>query len=106
MPVNKKYSLDTMFRPESIAIIGASTSAAETGWVKRLIDFGYRGKIYPINLKAAKINGLKAYPHIGDVPDSVDYAILNVPAQAAPQALRDCVAKGVKFLHCYSAGFR
>ena len=106
MPVNKKYSLDTMFRPESIAVIGASTSAAETGWVKRLIDFGYRGKIYPVNLKAAKINGLKAYPHIGDVPDSVDYAILNVPAQAAPQALRDCVAKGVKFVHCYSAGFR
>ena len=105
MPVNRKHQLDTMFHPKAIAVIGASASAAETGWVKRLIDSGYQGKIYPVNLKAAKINGLKAYPHIGDVPDSVDYAILNVPAQAAPQALRDCVARGVKYVHCYTAGF-
>jgi acyl-CoA synthetase (NDP forming) len=105
MPVNKKHPLDKMFRPKAIAVIGASASAAETGWIKRLIDSGYQGKIYPINLKAAKINGLKTYSNIGDVPGSIDYAILNVPAQAAPQALRDCVTHGVKFVHCYSAGF-
>ncbi len=94
-----------MFYPTSIAVVGASSNAAETGWVKRLVDFGYKGKIYPINPKAREIRSLKAYANIGDAPDPVDYAILNIPARTAPRALRDCVAKGVKFVHCYSAGF-
>ena len=105
MPADKIESLEKMFYPASIAVVGASSSAAETGWVKRLLDFGYKGKIYPVNPKSGKIRGLKAYANIGEAPDPVDYAILNVPARAAPGALRDCVAKGVKFVHCYSAGF-
>ena len=105
MPLNRKHPLDTMFHPKAIAVIGASTNATETGWVKRLIESCYQGKIYPVNPKAKEISGLKTYSNISDVPDSVYYAILNVPAQAATQALRDCVARGVKFVHCYTAGF-
>jgi acyl-CoA synthetase (NDP forming) len=105
LPADKIKPLERMFYPSSIAIVGASSSVAETGWVKRLLDFGYKGIIYPINPKVKEIQGLKAYPNICDAPDPVDYAILNIPARAAPQALRDCVAKGVKFVHCYSAGF-
>jgi acetyltransferase len=104
MPKDKNQPLDIMFHPTSIAVVGASSSATETGWVKRLQDFGYRGEIYPINPKAKEIHGLKAYPNIGDVP-YVDYAILNVPVRFTSQALRDCVSKGVKFVHCYTAGF-
>ena len=105
MPADKIKPLERMFYPASVAVVGASSSAAETGWVKRLLDFGYKGKIYPVNPKVREIRGLTAYANISDAPDPVDYAILNVPARAAPQALRDCVAKGVKFVHCYSAGF-
>ena len=106
MPADKIQPLDKMFHPTSIAVVGASSGAAETGWVKRLLDFGYKGKIYPVNPKAKEIQGLKAYANISDAPDPVDYGILNIPARFTPQALRDCVAKGVKFVHCYSAGFR
>jgi acyl-CoA synthetase (NDP forming) len=105
MPADKIQFLDRMFHPKSIAVVGASSKAAETGWVKRLLDFGYKGQIYPVNPKVKEIQGLKAYANICDAPDPIDYAILNVPARSTPQALRDCVAKGVKFVHCYSAGF-
>ena len=105
MPADKIKPLERMFYPASVAVVGASSSAAETGWVKRLLDFGYKGKIYPVNPKVREIRGLTAYANISDAPDPVDYAILNVPARSTLQALRDCVAKGVKFVHCYTAGF-
>jgi acyl-CoA synthetase (NDP forming) len=105
MSIDNKHPLDSMFHPASIAVVGASTSVAETGWVKRLLDFGYNGNIYPINPKAKEICALKTYPQLQDVPYAVDYAILNIPARLVSQALRDCVVKGVKFVHCYSAGF-
>ena len=105
MPAENNHPLDILFHPESIAIVGASSNASETGWVKRLIDFGYKGNIYPINLKAKEIHGLKAYPHVSDVPYPVDYAVLNIPAQFTPEAMQDCVNRGVKFVCCYSAGF-
>jgi acyl-CoA synthetase (NDP forming) len=105
MSADNRHPLDSIFYPASIAVVGASTSVSETGWVKRLIDFGYKGKIYPINPKANEIYGLKAYPRVCDVPYPVDYAILNIPAYFVPQALQDCVNKDIKFVHCYSAGF-
>jgi acyl-CoA synthetase (NDP forming) len=105
VPADKILLLERMFHPKSIAVVGASSSAKEMGWVKRLMDFGYKGQIYPINPKTKEIQGLKAYANICDVPYPIDYAILNVPARATLQALRDCVAKGVKFVHGYTAGF-
>ena len=105
MTADKNHTLDRMFHPDSIAVVGASSSASETGWVRRLLDFGYKGAIYPINPKANEIQGLKAYPTIHDVPGPIEYAILNIPAHLVPQAMRDCVAKGVKFVHCFAAGF-
>jgi acyl-CoA synthetase (NDP forming) len=105
MPASDIQPFDKLFHPASIAIIGASSSASETGWVKRLRDFGYPGRIYPINPKVKEIQGLTAYANIRDVPDPVDYAILNIPAASTPQAMRDCGAKCVHFVHCYTAGF-
>jgi acyl-CoA synthetase (NDP forming) len=105
MPADINLSFDKLFHPASIAVIGASSSASETGWVKRLQDFGYPGMIYPINPKVKEIRGLTAYANIRDVPDTVDYVILNIPAASTPQAMRDCAARHVQFVHCYTAGF-
>lgn len=107
MPDNNAHFLDKMFHPASIAIVGASANDPETGWVGRLINFGYgdKGEIYPINPKASQIHGLKAYPRVCDVPGPVDYVILNIPARFTPQVMADCVTKGVKFVHCFAAGF-
>ncbi len=105
MPTQNNHPLDRIFRPSSIAIVGASASASETGWVGRLLKFGYEGDIFPINPKVNKILGLKAYPSVCDVPSPVEYVILNIPARFTPQVMRDCATKGVKFVHCYAAGF-
>ena len=105
MQTDINHCFDKLLRPASIAVIGASSNASEIGWVKRLQNFGYPGKIYPINPKAKVIHGLQAYANICDVPDSIDYAILNIPALSTPQAMRDCAVKGIPFVHCYTAGF-
>ena len=99
------HFLDRMFHPDSIAIVGASASNPELGWIGQLRGCGYKGKIYPINPNAKEIMGLTVYPSVRDVPDPVEYAIFNVPARFTIQAMADCVAKSVKFVHVYTAGF-
>ena len=67
-------NLNVAFDPKSIAVIGASSddNAERKSWVGRLQEFGYTGKIYPINLKAPMVLGLKAYPSVTAVPDPID----------------------------------
>ena len=104
----KNLMMDYVFYPNSVAVIGASSDAEKErnwGWVGRLLQFGYKGKIYPLNPKVKEILGLKTYPSIREVPDSVDYAIMVIPRHLVPRSLEECVAKGVKVVHIYAAGF-
>ena len=105
---NTYQVMDAVFHPSSIAVIGASSDSEKerkTGWVGRLVQFGYKGRIYPINPKVKEILGLKVYPVIGAVPDPIDYAIVAVPRHLVPDALKECVAKRVKSVHIFTAGF-
>jgi acetyltransferase len=107
MAASLKQILKPLFEPESIAIIGASNNPAKWGnWmVTRPIKSGYRGRIYPVNPRESQIEGLKAYPSILDIPEPVDMAIITIPAPAVPQAMRECVKKGVPAAVLISAGF-
>lgn len=99
---------DYVFNPSSIAVIGASSDSQKEmsgGFVGRLIQFGYKGEIYPINPNTDNILGLKAYPSIESVPGSIDYAIVTVPARVVPEVVKECIRKGVKVVHVYAAGF-
>ncbi|MBN1825397.1 MAG: acetate--CoA ligase family protein [Candidatus Eisenbacteria bacterium] len=100
-------SLDGLFRPKSVAIIGASSKPGKIGYavVKNLIDAKYEGRIYPINPKADEILGIKVYPSLADVPGEVDAAAITVPAVMVPQAVEDCGKKGVKGLIIIASGF-
>lgn len=100
-------SLDHLFRPGSIAVIGASSNAAKIGGlpVAFLLANGFAGKIYPINPKAGEVQGLKAYPSIRDVPDNIDLAIVAVPAALVGQAVEDIIAAGVRGVVMFSSGF-
>jgi acyl-CoA synthetase (NDP forming) len=92
-----------IFYPTSIAVIGASRSGG--GFLKRIVDFGFKGSIYPINPQAREILGLTAYPRLTAVPGPVDYAIVNLPPALVPAAIEDCATKGVKAAHIYISGF-
>jgi acyl-CoA synthetase (NDP forming) len=99
--------LDFIFHPRNIAIAGASAKEGfgGGGFVVSLQDIGFQGPIYLIHPTAAAIRGLKCYPSLRDVPEDVDYVISSVPARAVPQLLEDCIAKNVKCLHMFTAGF-
>lgn len=99
--------LDPLFNPKAVAVIGASTRELHIGnrVVKNLLDFGYKGAIYPINPKADEIRGLKAYPSILDVPTDVDVVHMVIPARFVPHAINDCGQKRVKFVILNGGGF-
>ncbi|MCP1677177.1 acyl-CoA synthetase (NDP forming) [Natronocella acetinitrilica] len=105
--VQRLQRMRALFEPEAIAFIGASTSPSKLGYrnIKNLVDFGFRGRVYPIHPKAAEICGVQAYPSIGDVPGPVDRAYIALSAAQVPQALEDCVKKGVDVVQVLSAGF-
>lgn len=99
--------LDSLFRPKSVAVIGASTKDLSIGnrIVKNLIDFGFKGSIYPISLKADEILGVQAYKSILDVPGDVDVVHMVIRSKFVPQAIDDCGEKGVKFVILNGGGF-
>ncbi len=100
--------LDSLFKPKSVAVIGASTKELSIGnrVLKNLVDFGFKGSIYPINPKADEVRGIKAYKSILDVPeDGIDVVHMVIPAKFVPQAFEDCGKKGVKNVIINSGGF-
>ncbi len=100
-------SLHALFTPRSIAVLGASSDATKIGGrpVKFLKAHGYTGDIYPVNPKAAEIQGLPAYAQLHDIPTVVDHAILALPAAAVLPAVEACAARGVRSLTIFSSGF-
>ncbi len=104
-------NIQALFRPNSIAVIGASEKPGKIGYavMKNLVEYGYEGKIYPVNIKGVEIeiNGrkFKSYKSILEVPDEVDMAVIVVPAKFVPQVVEECGQKGVKVLPIITSGF-
>ena len=103
----QKSELDAFFRPRSIAVIGASGDPRRIGG--RPVDYlkrsGFAGTIYPINPNRDEVQGLKAYASLADVPGPVDQAILSIPVADTLAAIDACIAKGVKGVVIFTAGF-
>jgi len=95
------------FHPKSIAVIGVSAdeNAFGTRYLTGLINFGFKGKLYPVNPRGGSLLGLTVYPGVGDIPDRVDLAVISVPGRAVPGILESCLMKGIKAAIVLSAGF-
>ena len=89
-------------------MVGASTSPEKLGYqvLNNIIQYGYEGGIYPINLDHRKILGHKAYASVSDCPDPVDLAVVLVPNKAVPGVLEQCGQRGLKGAVIITAGFR
>ena len=100
-------NLDSMFKPKSIAIVGASRDPHSIGFsvVKNLIDSKYGGKIFPVNPKADEILDLKCYHSVLEIPEEIDLAVITVPAAITPNVVEECGKKGVKGLAIIASGF-
>jgi acyl-CoA synthetase (NDP forming) len=92
MPLPSPHPLAEILHPESIAVVGASSNPHTFGYAytHHLLDYGFQGKIYPVNPRGKEILGLKTYTRLKDVPGMVDYVISCVPAPAVMEMLEDC----------------
>lgn len=100
-------SLDRLFGPASIAVVGASSSAASISGqpLLHLRGSGYKGRIYPVNPARAEVHGMKCYPSIEALPETPDLALILVSAPKVPAVVASCGQRGVPFAVVVSSGF-
>ena len=101
------HQLDGIFKPSSVAVIGASTRRGTIGreTLHNILMAEFNGKVFPVNPKASVIHSIKAYSTVLDVPDPVDLAIVIVPKDFVKEVIIQCGEKGVKGVVVISAGF-
>ena len=104
----KCLKLDAIFRPKSVAIIGASNTRGKVGFVlaNNLLKSGYDGQIYFVNIKGSKILGKPVYKSITDIPGEVDLVVISIPSKFVISTVEECGEKGVKAVIIISAGFK
>jgi acyl-CoA synthetase (NDP forming) len=103
----RKENLQNLFKPRSIAIIGASSDLNKVSGrpLDYMLRYGYPGKIYPINPKYKEIAGVTCYPNLEEVPEDIDVLLVIVPAHLILPYLEAGVKKGVKSAVIISGGF-
>ncbi len=101
-------SLDVVFHPKSIAIIGATEKPGSVGQtlMANLNNGIFKGKLFPINPKRDEVLGLKCYPDIASIPEAVDLAIIVTPAKTVAGIVQQCVDKKIPAAIIISAGFK
>jgi acetyltransferase len=104
----RNTSLDCIFRPRAIAVVGASRRKGAIGreLMRNLIEYEFNGKVFPVNPKAEVIHSMKVYRTVLQIYDDIDLAILIVPKEHVRLALEDCGRRGIKGVVVISAGFR
>jgi acetyltransferase len=101
-------SLDALFAPKSIAVIGASQRQGSVGQsvLRNLSTEGSREHLYAVNPKHKTVNGVPCFPRIGELPDAVDLAVICTPAATVPGLVRECGEADARGIVVLSAGFR
>ncbi len=112
-PDSDPLALDFLFRPRSVAIAGISPpehlergtfGAVSLGFFTALLEMGFP-EVHPVNPRHREILGRRCYSSIREIPGPVDHVISCVPAHAVPGLVEDCIAKGVRSIHFFTAGF-
>ena len=100
--------LDAIFSPESVAVVGASSTPGKVGHdiFENILKGGFKGTLYPVNPKARSVLSVRCYKSMMDIPDPVDLAMIILPPRIAIKTVDDCIKKGVKGIVIVSAGFK
>jgi acetyl-CoA synthetase (ADP-forming) len=101
-------AMDAIFKPKAVAVIGASDNPGKLGShvMRSLTEGKYPGKIFPVNPGKEVILGVKTYPSLSNVPDSIDLSIIVLPAEQVPRIIKECQEKKVKGIVLITAGFK
>jgi len=99
--------LKAILNPRSVAVVGASANTTSWGYVyvRHLVEYGFKGNIYPVNPNYSEIMGIKTYPAVKDIPGDVDYAISCVNSSQVMPMLAELAAKHCPLVHLYTARF-
>jgi acetyltransferase len=99
--------LTPFFEPKSVTVVGASSTPGKPGYrvIRNILANGYRGKIYLVNPKGGEIMGMKVYSSIRELPEGIDLAIVILPAESNPGAIRECAARGIPAIVLAASGF-
>ena len=109
-PLNNQEAQDNiaaLFEPQSVAVIGSFKESWFGGYIvaKQLQDFGFPGRIYPINPNYDTALNMRVYPNVLEVPDAIDLVVTVTAARTLPEIIRQCAQKGVKAAVVVSDGF-
>jgi len=99
--------LDVFLQPRSVAVIGATERLGSWGSfiLEGLLSFPYPGKVYPVNQHSSTVYGIRAYPDVKSISDSVELAVLTIPEASVERVVQDCCGKGVKGITIITSGF-
>ena len=105
--VGARVGIERLLRPRSVAVVGASDKPGALGAsvIANLDRNGFAGEVYPINPNRETIAGRPCLPHIAELPDGVDVAVLAIPRAGVLPAVRELAARGVGAAVIFSAGF-
>src|SRR5262249_17669472 len=100
-------SLRWFFKPNAVAVVGASRNPSSIGSriLEALVRSRFEGPVYPVNPKATVVSSIRAYPSVRNLPEPVDLAIISVPGGGVLSVVDECGESGVKVLVVITAGF-
>jgi acyl-CoA synthetase (NDP forming) len=104
-----RANLSKLFTPESIAIVGVSGKGFQFGgssYLSRLLECGFKGRLYAINHRIEEVLGQKVYPTLEALPEVPDMAIICLAAKFVPDVLESCGRIGLRHIHILSSGFK
>ncbi|MEW5982177.1 MAG: acetate--CoA ligase family protein [Acidobacteriota bacterium] len=106
--VMARSSVDPIFRPRSVVVVGASRQKGTIGWeiLHNLLTCEFQGEVAPVNRAASVVHSLRCYASVDEVPGQVDLAVLVVPSRHALAAAESCGRKGVRAIIVITAGFK
>lgn len=100
--------LNALFKPQTIAVYGASRDPNKLGHVivSNIVSGGFTGTLVPINPNVSEISGLRCYPSAREFDGTLDLALVAVPAPQVRDAVADAAIRGVKTVAVVSTGFK
>jgi acetyltransferase len=99
-------SLDRLFNPKSVAVVGASDKSEKLGALALVALDSFKGDVYPVNPRLSELNGRRCYATLSDIPHDVDLAMICLRGGLVHQALSDCANAGVRAAIVLAAGFK
>jgi acetyltransferase len=99
-------NLEHLFRPQSVAVIGASETPRSVGAtvLHNLIDGKFAGAIMPVNPKHDELAGIKVYPTVASLPTVPELAVICTPPATVPALIGELGARGTKAALVITAG--